>query len=236
THWQSPIVANGVVYVNDNAAHLRSYALPNAAPAFTSAASAAFQVGVAGSFAVAASGAPAPALSEAGALPSGVTFTATTGSLAGTPGPGTAGTYPLQFTASNGITPDAVQAFALTVNPAASGPAQLSFSDAACTNYVLSGTPPNQTLTCASGSNSPPVCAPTANPPAPNARQSTTISANCSNQPSPNAYMWTGSGCTAVTTESCTVSQFLRRTITFSVRASNAAGQGPPAQITVTWK
>ena len=236
THWQSPIVANGVVYVNDNAAHLRAYALPNAAPAFTSAASAAFQVGVAGSLTVAASGAPAPTLSEAGALPSGVTFTATTGLLAGTPGPGTAGTYPLQFTASNGIAPDAVQAFTLTVNPASSGPAQLSISDAACTSYVLSGTPPNQTLTCVSGSSSTPVCAPTANPAAPNARQSTTISANCSNQPSPNAYVWTGRGCTAVTTASCTVTQSRSRTVTFSVRASNAAGQGAPAQITVTWK
>ena len=88
------------------------------APAITSVASTSFTVGSAGTFTVTATGAPAPALSEAGALPNGVTFTAATGALSGTPAAGTAGSYPLTFTASNGVLPDATQNFTLTVNPA----------------------------------------------------------------------------------------------------------------------
>jgi len=236
THWQSPVVANGVVYVNDNSAHLRAYGLSSVAPAFTSAASTAFRVGVAGSFTVSATGTPAPTLSESGALPGGVSFAAATGLLAGTPAAGSEGTYPLQFTAANGVAPDATQAFTLTVNPASSGPAQLSFTDPSCTSYVLSGTPPAQTLTCVSSGSATPVCAPSANPAAPKPGQATTISANCSNQPFPNGYVWTGAGCMAIAAATCTVTQNFWKTITFSVRASNAAGQGPAAQISVTWK
>ena len=86
------------------------------APAFSSASSIAFSEGVAGTFTVTATGSPAPTLSETGALPSGVTFTASTGVLAGTPAAATAGTYPITFTATNGVSPDATQSFTLTVD------------------------------------------------------------------------------------------------------------------------
>ena len=68
-----------------------------------------------------------------------MTFTTSSGLLAGTPGQNTAGTYPLQFTSSNGLLPDAIQSFTLTVNPVSSGPANLTFTDATCTSFVLSG-------------------------------------------------------------------------------------------------
>ena len=51
-------------------------------------------------------GHPDPALSESGALPAGVTFTDNgdgTATLGGTPGAGTAGSYPITITASNGV-------------------------------------------------------------------------------------------------------------------------------------
>jgi len=48
-------------------------------------------------------------------LPSGVTFNAATGVLAGTPAAGTGGTYNITFTAHNGIGSDATQSFTLTV-------------------------------------------------------------------------------------------------------------------------
>ena len=83
------------------------------APAFTSAASTTFTVGTAGSFTVTATGLPAPTLSESGALPSGVTFNATTGVLSGTAT--AAGTYNITFTASNGVGSNAVQNFSLKV-------------------------------------------------------------------------------------------------------------------------
>jgi hypothetical protein len=55
-------------------------------------------------------------LSESGSLPSGVTFNAATGVLSGTPASGTIGTYPLTFTAHNGVGSDAIQNFTLTVS------------------------------------------------------------------------------------------------------------------------
>ena len=63
-------------------------------------------------------GTPTAALSESGALPSGVTFVDNgngTATLAGTPAASTAGTYPLTITAANGVTPNATQSFTLTV-------------------------------------------------------------------------------------------------------------------------
>jgi len=88
------------------------------APTFTTADGAAFPVGQASSFVVEASGVPAPTISEAGTLPAGVTFTASsagTAVLSGTPAAASTGTYPLVLTASNGIYPQATQAFTVTV-------------------------------------------------------------------------------------------------------------------------
>ncbi len=105
----------------------------NVAPAITSAASATFTIGTAGTFTATATGTPAPTLSEAGALPSGVTFNAATGVLSGTPAAGAAGTYPITFTAANGVLPNATQSFTLTVNPANVAPAITSAASATFT-------------------------------------------------------------------------------------------------------
>jgi hypothetical protein len=89
------------------------------APAITSANATTFTVGQAGSFTVTTTGFPTPSITKSGALPSGVTFTDNgngTGTLSGTPAAGTGGTYAITFTASNGVSPDAVQNFTLTVN------------------------------------------------------------------------------------------------------------------------
>ena len=84
------------------------------APAITSPASTTFTVGTAGSFSVTATGAPAPTFAATGTLPSGVSLS-NTGSLFGTPATGTAGSYPITITASNGNLPNATQSFTLTV-------------------------------------------------------------------------------------------------------------------------
>jgi large repetitive protein len=86
------------------------------APAFTSGSSTVFTVGTAGSFSVSASGFPASTFSETGALPAGVSFNQSTGVLSGTPQTGAGGSYALTITASNGISPNATQAFTLVVN------------------------------------------------------------------------------------------------------------------------
>ncbi len=92
---------------------------PLVAPVITSTNNAAFTVGFAGSFAFVATGFPAPALSESGALPAGVTFNSATGALVGTPAAGTTGAYPITFMAQNGVAPNATQSFTLTVNQTA---------------------------------------------------------------------------------------------------------------------
>jgi hypothetical protein len=90
-------------------------------PAITSADHTTFVVGSSGTFTVTTSGGfpTPPSLSVTGTLPSGVTFTDNgdgTATLAGTPTAGTAGTYPVTFTASNGVLPDSTQSFTLTVS------------------------------------------------------------------------------------------------------------------------
>ena len=91
-------------------------------PAITSADHAAFTIGSAGTFTVTTSGIPTvSSIGETGSLPDGVTFVDNsngTATLSGTPTAGSAGTYPLTLTASNGIAPDAAQSFTLTVSQA----------------------------------------------------------------------------------------------------------------------
>ncbi|HXA28126.1 MAG TPA: putative Ig domain-containing protein [Candidatus Angelobacter sp.] len=93
----------------------------NAAPAITSANNTTFTVGAAGTFTVTSTGTPTPALTESGALPSGVTFADNangTGTLSGTPGAGTGGVYHISFKAANGVGSDATQPFTLTIDQA----------------------------------------------------------------------------------------------------------------------
>ena len=88
----------------------------NAPPVFTSATSTTFEQNGAGSFKVTTTGDPTPSLVEFGTLPSGVTFTDNgdgTGTLAGTSS--AVGTFQFFFGASNGVGPQVVQEFTLTL-------------------------------------------------------------------------------------------------------------------------
>ena len=86
----------------------------DAAPVFTSASSTTFAKGSAGSFTPTASGRPTPTITEFGNLPGGVTFSS--GVLSGTPT--AAGSFPILFTANNGVGGQVTQNFTLTVNGA----------------------------------------------------------------------------------------------------------------------
>ncbi len=88
----------------------------NQVPSINSPNNAIFVVGFAGSFAVTATGYPSPALSESGPLPGGIAFNASTGTLSGTPDAGSVGSYPIDFTAANGVGANATQSFILTVD------------------------------------------------------------------------------------------------------------------------
>jgi hypothetical protein len=103
-----------------------------AAPVITSASGATFAAGTAGTFAVTTTGYPVAAISETGALPTGVTLTDNgdgTATLAGTPAAGSQGTYTLTITASSSAG-TATQSFVLTVN---SAPAFTSAATASAT-------------------------------------------------------------------------------------------------------
>ena len=75
----------------------------------------AFTVGTGGTFQVLPTGYPAPKLTETGALPSGVTMNLLTGILGGTPAPGTSGSFPISFTATNSVS-TTTQNFTLIVS------------------------------------------------------------------------------------------------------------------------
>jgi Leucine-rich repeat (LRR) protein len=89
--------------------------------AFTSADSTTFTAGEPGSFTITTSGLPLPTLSIDGSLPGGLTFEDQedgTAKLSGTPSSMSGGVYTLTITASNGVDPDVLQTFTLTINEA----------------------------------------------------------------------------------------------------------------------
>jgi Putative Ig domain len=95
------------------------------APTITSGNATTFTVGTQGSFSVTSTGNPVAAFTYSGTLPSGVTLMSNgdgTATLAGIPASGSQGTYPITITATNGVSPDASQAFTLTVVPANAAP------------------------------------------------------------------------------------------------------------------
>ncbi len=114
----------------------------NQGPAVTNANNATFTIGVTGSFTVTVTGFPAPTVSETGTLPGGVSFSAASGILSGTPAAGSAGNYPISFTASNGIGNDATQNFTLAVNPP---PQPAAITSASSTIFAV-GAPGSFTL------------------------------------------------------------------------------------------
>jgi hypothetical protein len=95
------------------------------APTITSPKATTFTIGTPGSFTVTATGSPTPSISESGALPGNVTFIDNhngTATLSGTPAVGSDPNYPITFSATNGVSPDASQGFTLTVNAATQAP------------------------------------------------------------------------------------------------------------------
>jgi hypothetical protein len=125
----------------------------NVPPAVTSANSTVFTASMPGAFTVTATGSPTPSLTTSGTLPSGVSFVDNgdgTGTLSGTPGATTNGTYNIFFTAHIAGSPDATQPFTLTVNPGPQPPAITSANNALFT----AGAPGTFTVT-ATGSPTP---------------------------------------------------------------------------------
>ena len=121
------------------------------APAITSAATAAVVAGTPFSFTVQATGEPAPALTETGTLPSGLTFVNNgndTATISGT-STGSGGAYPITLTATNAAG-TATQSFVLTNStaPAITSPAAVTFATGVASTYGITTTGyPAPTLT-----------------------------------------------------------------------------------------
>src|SRR5437763_2056606 len=91
---------------------------PPTAPTITSAATTTFTVDIEGTFTVRTTGTPTASLTATGTLPSWLSFidnTDGTATLVGNPDPGGPASYTFTITASNGVSPDATQAFTLNV-------------------------------------------------------------------------------------------------------------------------
>jgi len=95
-------------------------------PAITGSTGQTLSEGTPGLFKVIASGWPVPGFSISGDLPNGLAFDPAAGVISGTPASGSAGTYQLVVTASNGVPPDAVRGFTLSVLPSSSLAATIS--------------------------------------------------------------------------------------------------------------
>ncbi|MFL6244509.1 MAG: beta strand repeat-containing protein, partial [Thermoanaerobaculia bacterium] len=115
----------------------------NDIPTITSANAATFVIGQAGTFTVTATGFPTPSIARGGvALPAGVTYVDNgngTGTLSGTPTAGTAGTYAINFTASNVAGTDGPDAFTLSIHqiPAVTSANATTFTAGAAGTFTV---------------------------------------------------------------------------------------------------
>ena len=108
-------------------------------PTITSTASTTFAENVPGTFSVTATGDQPITFAETGALPSGVTL-GSDGTLAGTPAFGTAGSYPITITATDGNAGTSSQAFTLTVGqtpPVFTSASSISFGENAAGTFSV---------------------------------------------------------------------------------------------------
>ena len=127
------------------------------AAAFTSASSTTWTVGASSTFLITTSAVPEVSTVEmTGVLPNGVTFSNSghgTATLFGTPSPGSAGTYPLVFSAFNGVGAPAEQHFTLTITnsgtPIFTSPSGATFTVGASGSFTIttSASPTATTIT-----------------------------------------------------------------------------------------
>ncbi len=108
-----------ITATNASGTATQAFTLTNSeAPTITSAPTASFYTGVAGTYTVTTTGYPAATITETGALPTGLTFTDKgngTATIAGIPAAGTSGKYPVTISAANSSGSTVNLALAVTV-------------------------------------------------------------------------------------------------------------------------
>ncbi len=122
--------------------------LDGTAPAITSPSSLDAHPGVAVDFTVTTTGTPTPSILASGQLPGGLSFRANsdgTATISGTPSSGSTGTYTLDLTASNGVSPNATQTLTISVTslqvaPSFTSPATLQLATGAYRSFTVTTT------------------------------------------------------------------------------------------------
>ena len=110
--------------------------------------------------------------------------------------------------------------------------ANITLNDSNCDSFALSGTAPNQTLSCIV-SNAPSGCT-ISGPTSGTINIPITLTATCATG-SPNAWTWTGGNCAGQTTQSCAANSASVAQVPYSVTARNNIGSGNTANTTVDW-
>jgi hypothetical protein len=113
--------------------------------------------------------------------------------------------------------------------------ATITLSDNNCLSFSLTGTPPNQVLTC--NQSSTPLC--TISGPAAGTIGSPITLTTIACVPAATTYAWTGGNCNGITTKNCTdpgTGYTNQQPVAYTVTGTNAAGAGPPSNtVNVTW-
>jgi hypothetical protein len=120
--------------------------------------------------------------------------------------------------------------FALTASPALAG--SITLNDSNCDSFSLTGTPPNQILSCVV-SNAPSGCT-VAGPNTGTTGTAITLTSQCATG-SANAWVWTGGNCAGQTTQSCSATSSSVGVVTYGVTPSNNIGAGNTATKDVSW-
>jgi hypothetical protein len=110
--------------------------------------------------------------------------------------------------------------------------ANITLNDSNCDSFSLSGTAPNQTLSCIV-SNAPSGCT-ISGPTTGTINIPITLTATCATG-SPNAWTWTGGNCAGLATQGCAANSSSVGQVAYSVTPRNNIGSGNTANTTVTW-
>jgi hypothetical protein len=118
--------------------------------------------------------------------------------------------------------------------------ANITLSNSNCAGYELTGTPPNQVLTCVTSTppsvpGAPSGCSLSASPSVlPVGGGSVLLTASCSGVDAPTSFAWNGAGTQSSTTVASQSVSSVTASTSFSVTPSNANGAGNTASVFVT--
>ncbi|HSV20069.1 MAG TPA: hypothetical protein VLR71_16765 [Casimicrobiaceae bacterium] len=120
------------------------------------------------------------------------------------------------------------------VMPAVSSAATLQFTNPNCSDFQVSSSS-NGVVTLNCVLITAPVCTLTAATPNPVINSALNLTAACTGNTSGYTYTWSGGSTAKCTTSTCTDTQSAAGPVTYTVFATGAGSQGPPATATVTW-